>query len=443
MRLEPFLTAYNPSDLPGGSIDPLGFETGYLFFAEKMLPGMTNVANRPRYFSVLCAGSQLAQTSSESPQREQAKRRLDCVLRLERLWALANVLASEEAEEDDLNNSGIRGVTYAISQAESLKSINAKKTDTHFPLLVRQLQYGAVGMYGQVAEKFKLWDRRSLTPTRDSGLRLAEAFLEETGAPKELERAVRKDDATIRLATLAEWGARSHVAAPVGEGEGNCLIDSAMNDPTRQRMLLFLKSHPSTGDESELNRIERVTYALKKSGENQDLYEACRTILAYEQAYKWALLCFERLLFLCRESQTGLIGRNDINADPVIKDVCGALPSSVTDFSEAMDQGVSENFRRNLTHVNHVWSFLNTAQSACQEPFDLAQVLLTRHRDVQQRKFDRGRRKMPWIDERLEGIGLTRRTVGAVKTPENPNQISAHPYRLGAADSLNAVSRAR
>ena len=112
MRLEPFLTAYNPSDLPGGSIDPLGFETGYLFFAEKMLPGMTNVANRPRYFSVLCAGSQLAQTSSESPQREQAKRRLDCVLRLERLWALANVLASEEAEEDDLNNSGIRGVTY-------------------------------------------------------------------------------------------------------------------------------------------------------------------------------------------------------------------------------------------------------------------------------------------------------------------------------------------
>jgi putative ATP-dependent endonuclease of the OLD family len=51
-----FLTAYDPSDLPGASIDPLGFERGYLFLADKILPGLTNVAARPRYFGVLCAG---------------------------------------------------------------------------------------------------------------------------------------------------------------------------------------------------------------------------------------------------------------------------------------------------------------------------------------------------------------------------------------------------
>lgn len=28
MDLSAFLTAYDPSDLPGGSIDPLGFERG-------------------------------------------------------------------------------------------------------------------------------------------------------------------------------------------------------------------------------------------------------------------------------------------------------------------------------------------------------------------------------------------------------------------------------
>src|SRR5450755_2090369 len=90
----PFLTAYDPSDLPGASIDPLGFERGYLFLAEKLLPGLTNVASKPRYFGVLCAGVHLANTSAGDPPRTQYQRRLDTVLRLERLWALANVLAT-------------------------------------------------------------------------------------------------------------------------------------------------------------------------------------------------------------------------------------------------------------------------------------------------------------------------------------------------------------
>ena len=55
-----FLTAYDPSDLPGSSIDPLGFERGYLFLADKILPGLTNVASHPRYFALLCAGIHLS-----------------------------------------------------------------------------------------------------------------------------------------------------------------------------------------------------------------------------------------------------------------------------------------------------------------------------------------------------------------------------------------------
>ncbi len=34
-----FLSAYDPSDLPGGTLDPLGFERGFLFLADKILPG--------------------------------------------------------------------------------------------------------------------------------------------------------------------------------------------------------------------------------------------------------------------------------------------------------------------------------------------------------------------------------------------------------------------
>ena len=41
--IEMFLTAYDPFDLPGTSIDPLGFERGYLYLADKILPGLDGV----------------------------------------------------------------------------------------------------------------------------------------------------------------------------------------------------------------------------------------------------------------------------------------------------------------------------------------------------------------------------------------------------------------
>jgi hypothetical protein len=64
-----FLTAYDPSDLPGGSLDPLGFERGYLFRADKILPALTNVADRPQYFSVLCAGALIGDVDISDPPR--------------------------------------------------------------------------------------------------------------------------------------------------------------------------------------------------------------------------------------------------------------------------------------------------------------------------------------------------------------------------------------
>ena len=58
--METFLTADDPSHLPGMSIDPFGFERSYIFLAYKILPGLTNVASPPRYFALLCAGIQLS-----------------------------------------------------------------------------------------------------------------------------------------------------------------------------------------------------------------------------------------------------------------------------------------------------------------------------------------------------------------------------------------------
>ena len=44
-----FLTAYDPAELPGGTVDPLGFTAGYLVLADLLFPGMTAAAAQATY----------------------------------------------------------------------------------------------------------------------------------------------------------------------------------------------------------------------------------------------------------------------------------------------------------------------------------------------------------------------------------------------------------
>lgn len=123
-----FLTAYDQSDLPGTRIDPLGFERGYLYLADKILPGMTNVAARPLYFGLLCAGISLAKEDEQLSPLEFIKRKRDTLLRLERFWALSNVLASETGEAD-----GVRGLRYAQAKSRELARSQAVRVDPKYP----------------------------------------------------------------------------------------------------------------------------------------------------------------------------------------------------------------------------------------------------------------------------------------------------------------------
>src|SRR5580704_16298993 len=160
LDIDPFLTAYDPSDLPGTSIDPLGFERGYLFLADKILPGLTNVAAHPRYFALLCAGIHLSDGVVEASRRELVrKQRQEFILRLERFWALANVLARPDA------SGGVRGVTYAQACAADLQRSGAARTTANYPLLSRQSQYGAIGMYANVAGGMRFLNREDLSLT--------------------------------------------------------------------------------------------------------------------------------------------------------------------------------------------------------------------------------------------------------------------------------------
>ena len=332
--LAPFLSAYDPSDLPGGSIDPLGFERGYLFLADKILPGLTNAAGRPRYLSVVCAGALLAPPASGN-EREDIRARADRVLRLERFWAAANVLASERSH--DLSASGIRGVTFAQDHIRLLSDHDTRSTDANFKMLADQERYGAIGIYANVAGYVRLLDRAAMVPTRDLGERLGEAFLQETGMPAKLRNIVRDGDGGISLDALREWGHVAHIAAPAGTVEGECLGEALVRDPVRSRMTALLEKVSPTGEgESELARLRRIGKAAGQDPDNADLKEAIDAILVFEQCYRVALLGFERVLWLCKAEGTATSA--SVTRDPVVNQCRDAIPDAARKLGKALSE---------------------------------------------------------------------------------------------------------
>ena len=444
LDLPVFLTAYDPSDLPGTSIDPLGFERGYLLLADKILPGLTNVADRPRYFSVLCAGAFLAEVNPADSPRSQYRQRLDHILRLERLWALGNVLASQGENGKNLPTAGIRGVTYAAARAESLGRNGNARTDANFQLLSRQVPYGVIGIYGAVADGMRLIDRKTLTPTPDLGERLAKEFLDETSTPVTLRRAVRADK-SINIDELTEWGRRSHHAGEPVECERECLADALDRNPVRARMAKILLDHPfQDEDDTELKRLARLRPALVSERENRDLSEAVDAILAFEAAYRMAMLGFERLLWLCRQHPAGAIAASDLVSDPVLERIRGELPAAVQNLTKALDSAETELFRQDLHRLEDTRHFLEKAAVACNATESLVRELMERHAEVQRGKFDRGRRKMPWLERVADRISLTMTRVGGLSREATvPEDIVAHPYRLSSADALNEVAKTK
>ena len=440
-----FLTAYDPSDIPGNSLDPLGFERGYLFLADKILPGLTNVADRPRYFSVLCAGASIAELLLDETPRRQYQRRLECIERFERFWALANVLASHGAGKGELPVTDIRCVTYAATRADSLLREPARRVDANFKLLSRQVPYGVVGLYGAVADRMRLLDRKTFSLTPDLGQRLADSFLKETETPQILIKAVR-EDGDLSLAALTEWGLRAHISGKTLPTEGLCMKEALHRDPVRSRMADALAAHQFQvhSSDNELKRLRRLLPALERDPSCLDLKEAVSAILSYEACYQLVMLGFERLLWLCRTLPAAAANSSDLNSDPVLQLVCGQLPAASASLGATLDTARSAQFRDGLYRVEDTRRFLERSSSSCGSPESLMREVLVRHSDVQRGKFDRGRSKMPWLEVKPNHISLTMTRVGGLNWEASvPSDITPHPYRLFSADALINAARGR
>jgi hypothetical protein len=431
----PFLTAYDPSDLPGGSIDPLGFERGYLFLADKILPGLTNAAGRPRYLSAICAASLLAPPATGN-ERSDVRTRAERVLLFERFWAAANVLVSEQ--DPALSASGIRGVTYAQAHVARLKEGESRVTDANFKMLAQQERYGAIGIYANVAGYLRLLNRPAMLPTQDLGERLGQAFLHETGAPSKLRSIIRDGGGAISVGALRDWGRTAHVAAPVGRMEGGCLMEAFVRDSFRSRIADLLVQVPAIEEDSELLRLTRMRKVASRRPEFVDLREAMDAILAFERCYRLVLLGFERVLWLCKAD--GAIKATSVARDPVISRCSEKISGAAQEFQVALASGTTEEFRRDLDRLNDVKVFLSTAAEANQT-IQFVETLLDRHADIQRGKFDRGRRKLPWIERRLGSYELTLSQIGETRgEPKSVDSIRPHEYRLAVADRFIAAS---
>ncbi len=436
-----FLSSFDPSDLPGSSVDPMGFERGYLFLADQILPGLTNVANQPRYLSLLCAGVPLAEVEQgEAPRNARAKRR-ETALRFERFWALANVLAAGRRKEEC---SGLRGVTYALAEAESLDRRSATSCSSKFRLLSRQEPYGALGIYGAVAEQMRLLERTAYGLTPDSGERLAEAFFGESQAPDSLKRAVR-ENGEVGLATLAKWGEKAFLTADPGPVEGRLLGDALFDERemNRGRTARLLQKYPLKQKERELEWLERVSGKLSEKGEDADLRAAMRAILAYERCYRLTLMAFERILMGCRQAATGLACAEELAKDDALREARKRLPAEIQNLTRTLDelqkylQAVGEWLR-----IQDTRGFLDSLSATCDSGTGFIDALIDRHSEIQSGKWDGGHKKSSWVKRGDKGLSLTILRVGRwqreVTAPEN---IPAHEYRLRSVLALLEASR--
>jgi len=424
MTVKPFFTAFDPSDLPGGSIDPLGFDSGYTYLADRILPGLTNVASQPRYISMMCAAIHLADVSSDLSPRTQYAERLNSILKLERLWALAHVI------DDPEPGIGIRGITYATAHFNSLQRKNKNYTNAEYQLLSRQIAYGAVGIYGAVADGMKFFNRKTFSLTPGLGEPLAKAFIEETRIPESVINAVKSSRISVPILDLHDWLSYCHIKYIPSLKERECIHDALIYNPIRAKMAGLAIKYPFQEGEEEIARLKRISRAIKNDSGFDDLYKSIQLIILFENSYRLAQLALERLIFICRHEANASL--SELSNDNVINYVTRRLPENVRKLHKYYNQSDSR--------INNTVYFLDNAAEACSSCKRFIDVLIHRHKDVQHGKFDRGRRKTPWIECSGQRLHLISTRVGGLHFEAKMlDDISPHPYRLTALDEFCRV----
>lgn len=432
MSVLPFLTAWDPSDLPGATVDPLGFDRGYTWLADQLLPSLTNVARQPRYFSMLCASASLAPPSeSSTPTRREIAKRQELVLRFERLWALGHAALEREKEGA---SAGIRGITYAVTHLHELERRKQVRSNTDFKLLLSQQRYGVLGIYGNVASGLRLTERGTLGLTSEWGLPLGEAFLDDTGMPDAVRKAALDDSerSEVSLDTLADWVRRSGVNAPMGSRELKTLASAFDDNDRRRRLGKALSRLKLQPDEREVDYLGRLEERLPDR--DKDLRVIVRAVQLFEACYQASVLVLERLLWLC--ANTGSLGPDEIRDDPILKESRTHLRKRASAFFKHLDDNSDAALGGAADRLADLRRFLSEVADAG-DSSTVVRLVVQRHTEVQAGKLFRGRSKLPWLEFSSNRLQLTLAQASQVSgEPQEPDDIAPHEYRLRSARGL-------
>lgn len=435
----PFLTSWDPTDLPGTSVDPLGFDRAYTYLSDLWLPGLTNVASQPRYFSLLCAGLSLApEASSNPPDRKDVAIRQECVLRLERLWALAHAARSIGDPEA---SSGVRGATYAAAHFEELRRRNRNSSSSAFKLLLSQTRYGVLGIYGTVAAGLRLTDGVTLSLTTDLGDEVAAAFLDGTETPVDIRKAVADEAHEVDLEDLAEWAGRAGVRGPLTRTEHKTLVRALKQNPTRERVAWHLaRTNWRPDKETELEYLERLGPELR--GEDQGLGDVAQGILLLEACYRRCSLVLDRVLWAC-DAQTG-VALDALARDRVLRKVVPTLPEAAKRVQKHLEIDSSGVFRDHQPRTADLLAFLDEVRTADGDIRESVCRFVERHSRIQSDKIVRGRSKLPWLERVGERLQLTTaRARESSREPETLDDSPPHSYRLHSAREILLAKEAR
>lgn len=126
--------------------------------------------------------------------------------------------------------------------------------------------------------------------------------------------------------------------------------------------------------------------------------------------------------------------------DEVLQSIGPELSSAAKRLRHDFSDGVTEHFVSGNDRLIDVRELVERA-AAADDPASLATIILDRHTEVQRGKFDRGRRKLPWLEPVSGNITRTATRVGGLAfEARGPDAITPHPYRLYSADALIAAA---
>ncbi len=443
-----FWAAYDPLDLASGSIDVLGLQSGYIALANKFLPGFTTVTTSPRYVSMLCAAVGAAETAfpgvGDSGVRLR-QTRLAAVKSYERAWALACGLAATEATIGDKATDGLRGVQYVRRRLSELAGGQKSIRTSSFNLLANQVRYGGIGAYSTLLEDCHLASMRSVA-SRPLGTQLAESF------PRPDDLAVWDEDKPLPIDALREWGSRCHLGQYSRE-EGRCLAtalrggeEGGWEDDVRWASLRMLASSADDGDEAVL--LDRMLEAIRR-GDFERL-KAPAQCLRQIEATLVLIRPYERLSqavqFLFDAVRAAATDEPEVRLDslaptPTCASACAGARSAASRLTAAIEEA-GELHAQSVHDVRG--AFVEAGVVALAESIrgtsgavELLGLILDRHRDVQQGKFDRGEQKAAWVRRETAG-GPVRLTAQRHQLPRSGRydgweQIPWHPYRTFGA----------